>query len=114
MLGVWLIFLDVGKKIIPDSLPFPFNALDGALKVAATIVATLARLLLALILILVLAIGIATIAAGGYGELLAIYALYQAHDQPSTRLTVLLATMFLTILIAAGPLITYLINAFSP
>lgn len=42
---------------------------------------------------LLLLVGFAIIAAGGYGELLAVYALYQGHDQPTTRQVVLLATI---------------------
>ena len=82
--------------------------------VTFAVVATVIRLLIALSLALVLAFGIAIIAAGGYGELLAVYALYQQHDQASTRLIVLVATMLLVILIVIGPLVTYLINAFRP
>jgi len=53
-------------------------------------------------------IAFAIVAAGGYGELLAVYALYQGQDQATTRRAVLLATMFLIILVAAGPPLTYL------
>jgi hypothetical protein len=53
-------------------------------------------------------IAIAIVAAGGYGKLLSVYALYQGHDQTTTRQTVLVATMFLIILliitVVAGPL----------
>ena len=57
---------------------------------------------------LLLVIAFAIVAAGGYGELLAVYALYQGQDQATTRRAVLLATMFLIILVAAGPPLTYL------
>ena len=60
-----------------------------------------------------LGIAFAIVAAGGYGELLAVYALYQGNDQATTRRAVLLATMFLVILVAAGPPLAYLGRLFS-
>jgi hypothetical protein len=62
---------------------------------------------------LLLGIAFAIVAAGGYGELLAVYALYQGNDQATTRRAVLLATMFLVILVAAGPPLAYLGRLFS-
>jgi hypothetical protein len=45
--------------------------------------------------------------AGGFGELLAVYILYQGHDQSSTRIIVLLATMILIIAITVGAGVTF-------
>jgi heme/copper-type cytochrome/quinol oxidase subunit 2 len=73
---------------------------------------TAVRVLAVVILVLTVACGIAIIAAAGYGELLAIYALYQQHDQATTRHVVLIATMFLIIFVVAGPMVAYLIGAF--
>lgn len=108
--GIWRTCLSTFKHPYQTSmrLPWPID------RPIIAVIETTARLFFASILALVLAFGIAIIAAGGYGELLAIYALYQAHDQHTTRLTVLLATMLLVILVVAVPLITYLINVFSP
>jgi hypothetical protein len=116
--GIWIITGDV----FPDLLhptgrpPWPFSAENPGRMVVVTwaVVETVIRLLVALSLALVLAFGMAIIAAGGYGELLAVYALYQQHDQASTRLIVLVATMLLAILVVTGPLVTYLISAFVP
>jgi hypothetical protein len=47
----------------------------------------------------------ATLFAGAAGELIAIYALYQQHDQATTRQKVLLSAMFLVIATTAVPLI---------
>jgi hypothetical protein len=80
----------------------------------ATFLLVIARFILAFGLAVVLTFGIAIIAAGGYGELLGVYALYQAQDQHTTRLIVLLATMLLIVLVAGGPLITNVLSAFSP
>jgi len=63
---------------------------------------------------LLILLGFAIVATGGYGELFAVYALYQRHDQASTRQTVLLATMFLIILVVAGPLLRYLWELLAP
>ena len=41
--------------------------------------------------------------AGSFGELLAVYAVYQGQDRGSTRVTVLLSTMFLVIVVLARP-----------
>lgn len=116
--SIWITFLAVFPDLLDFSgaLPWPFSSENPrrAAVVTWAVVATVFRLLVALSLALVLAFGIAIIAAGGYGELLAVYALYQQHDQASTRLIVLVATMLLVILIVTGPLVTYLINAFSP
>jgi hypothetical protein len=67
--------------------------------------------IVALILVFLLAFGIAIVAAGGYGELLAVYALYQGQAQTTTTRIVLLATMFLIVLVVA-PAVAYLISAF--
>lgn len=63
---------------------------------------------------LLILLGFAIVAAGGYGELLAVYALYQAHDQATTRYIVLIATMFLIIFVVAGPLLRILWKLFAP
>jgi len=115
--GIWTTCL----AVLPDLFNFrattfwPFAGNDErTVSVPLAVLATVIRLILALTLALVLAFGIAIIAAGGYGELLSVYALYQAQDQQTTRLIVLIATTLLIILIATGPLVTCLINAFGP
>lgn len=45
--------------------------------------------------------------AGGWGELLAVYALYQQQDQPSTRYLVLVLTMLLIIAVPAMAVATF-------
>jgi hypothetical protein len=114
--GIWLACLAIFKNPVrPRPLPRGFHILVYEMnKPRYALLTLLARLAIALVLALMLAFGIAIIAAAGYGELLAIYALYQAHDQDSTRHIVLIATMLLVILIVTGPLVTYLINALSP
>lgn len=115
--SIWITFLAAFSDLLDFKAATPpglFQNPGRAVVVTFAVVATVIRLLIALSLALVLAFGIAIIAAGGYGELLAVYALYQQHDQASTRLIVLVATMLLVILIVIGPLVTYLINAFRP
>lgn len=85
----------------------------AAMITIAVFILVLARCIFAFALALVLTFGIAIIAAGGYGELLGVYALYQAQGQHTTRIIVLLATMLLVVLVAAGPLVTYVLSAFS-
>ncbi len=60
---------------------------------------------LAFLAALLAAVAAAILIAGGWGEGLAIYALYQEHDQASTRHKVLLSAFLLIIAVAAPPLI---------
>jgi hypothetical protein len=45
--------------------------------------------------------------AGALGELLALMALYQGHEEPGMRITVLLLTLLLVFAVAAAPLSVY-------
>jgi hypothetical protein len=49
-------------------------------------------------------------AAGFVGEAAAVIALYQGHDDSSTRLGVLVATLFLLLAVATGPMLTYIMT----
>jgi hypothetical protein len=56
------------------------------------------------LLVLLLAL---TVLAGGWGELLAVYAVYQQQDQASTRQIVLLLTLFLIIAVPGVAVMTF-------
>lgn len=84
--SIWITF----RAVLPDLLDFkaapprPFFPENPGRTVVVTwaVVAIVIRLLIALSLALVLAFRIAIIAAGGYGELLAVYALYVSAARP--------------------------------
>ena len=80
--SIWITFLAAFSDLLDFKAATPpglFQNPGRAVVVTFAVVATVIRLLIALSLALVLAFGIAIIAAGGYGELLAVYALYQQH-----------------------------------
>lgn len=61
----------------------------------------------AVVSLLLAAIAFLIVIAGGYGEVQAIHALYQQHDDRGVREQVYLAAIFLIIAAAGGPLLIY-------
>ena len=55
---------------------------------------------------LTVVIALLIVAAGVWGEILAVYALYQGRAQGPTSQAVLLSAMFLIVVVAAGPFTT--------
>lgn len=64
-------------------------------------------LLVAVVSSLLVLIAFLIVFVGGFGEVIAIYTLYQGHDDSGTRSMVYLATVFLIIVAVAGPLLSY-------
>jgi hypothetical protein len=96
-------------------LPAEYPELDNVVGNIAFVVGWTAwGVVITLIFALTLTLGIAIVIAGGYGELVAIYALYQGQAQATTAQIVLLATMFLVVLVVTAPAIASLINASGP
>jgi hypothetical protein len=54
------------------------------------------------------AVAFLIVTAGFVGEASAVFALYQGHDDSTTRLTVFLATMILIFAVVTGPLTAYI------
>jgi heme exporter protein D len=90
-----------GARAARRALGQPSAAWLTELRKASAAMGRLAPALIAVGLLDLAAILI--IAAGSIGELLAVYALYQGHDDPGIRLTVLLSAALLTCVVIIEP-----------